>query len=81
MLWVGGGALHAAAEILALAEKIGAPVVSFRGGRGIVDDRHPLGLDIAGRLSSCGRRPTCWSAFGTRLEVPTGRWGAIRRPA
>ena len=34
MIWVGGGALHAAAEIRALAERIGAPVVSFRSGRG-----------------------------------------------
>ncbi len=74
MLWVGGGAQHAPAEILALAERIGAPVVSFRGGRGIVDDRHPLGLTIP-----AGYR--LWPetdllvAFGTRLEVPTGRWG------
>ena len=76
MLWVGGGALHAAAEIRALAERIGAPVVSFRGGRGIVDDRHPLGLTIP-----VGYR--LWPetdllvAFGTRLEVPTTRWGAM----
>jgi acetolactate synthase-1/2/3 large subunit len=76
MLWVGGGALHAAAEIRALAERIGAPVVSFRGGRGIIDDRHPLGLTIP-----AGYR--LWPetdllvGFGTRLEVPTGRWGKL----
>ncbi|MEA2744913.1 MAG: acetolactate synthase large subunit [Acetobacteraceae bacterium] len=76
MLWVGGGALHAAGEILALAERIGAPVVSFRGGRGIIDDRHPLGLTIP-----AGYR--LWPetdllvGFGTRLEVPTGRWGKM----
>jgi acetolactate synthase-1/2/3 large subunit len=76
MLWVGGGALHAPAEILALAERIGAPVVSFRGGRGIVDDRHPLGLTIP-----AGYR--LWPetdllvAFGTRLDVPTARWGKM----
>ena len=76
MLWVGGGALHAATEIRALAERIGAPVVSFRGGRGISDDRHPLGLTIP-----AGYR--LWNetdllvAFGTRLEVPTSRWGAM----
>src|SRR5690606_32256003 len=34
MLWVGGGALDAGPEIRALAEKIGAPVVRYRGGRG-----------------------------------------------
>ena len=59
MLWVGGGALHAAPEIRALAEKIGAPVVSFRNGRGIVDDRHPLGLTIACGLPAVAARPTC----------------------
>ncbi len=30
MIWVGGGAVDAGPEVLALAEKIGAPVVSFR---------------------------------------------------
>ncbi len=76
MIWVGGGALHASAEIRALAERTGAPVVSFRGGRGIVDDRHPLGLTIP-----AGYR--LWPdtdllvAFGTRLDVPTARWGTM----
>jgi acetolactate synthase-1/2/3 large subunit len=73
MLWVGGGAVHASAEILALAERLGAPVVSFRAGRGIVDDRHPLGLTVASAY-------TLWPetdllvGFGTRLDVPLGRW-------
>ena len=76
MLWVGGGAQHASAEILALAEKLGAPVVSFRGGRGIVDDRHPLGLTVA-----AGYR--LWPetdlliGIGTRLDVPLSRWGTL----
>ena len=76
MLWVGGGASHAGHEIRALAERIGAPVVSFRGGRGIVDDRHPLGLTVP-----AGYR--LWPetdllvAFGTRLDVPTTRWGPM----
>jgi acetolactate synthase I/II/III large subunit len=76
MLWVGGGALHAPAEILALAERIGAPVVSFRGGRGIVDDRHPLGLTIASAYKLWPQTDLL-VAFGTRLEVPTLRWGAM----
>ena len=37
MIWVGGGAVDAGPDILALAEKIGAPVVSFRMGKGVVD--------------------------------------------
>jgi acetolactate synthase I/II/III large subunit len=76
MLWVGGGALHASDEIRALAERIGAPVVSFRGGRGIVDDRHPLGLSIAAAYKLWPQTDLI-VAFGTRLEVPTSRWGAI----
>ncbi len=34
MIWVGGGALHAGAEVKALAEKIGAPVVCSAAGGG-----------------------------------------------
>jgi len=76
MIWVGGGALHAAPEIRALAEKIGAPVVSFRTGRGIVDDRHPLGLTIAAAYKLWPQTDLLL-ALGTRLEVPTLRWGAM----
>jgi acetolactate synthase-1/2/3 large subunit len=76
MLWVGGGALHAAAEINALAERIGAPVVSFRGGRGIVDDRNPLGLTIPAAYRLWPQTDLL-VAFGTRLEVPTSRWGRL----
>lgn len=75
MLWVGGGALEAAPEILALAERIGAPVVSFRNGRGIVDDRHRLGLTIAAAYRLWPETDVL-VAFGTRLEVPTSRWGS-----
>ena len=73
MLWVGGGAIGAAAPIKALAERIGAPVVAFRNGRGILDDDHPLSLNVA-----AGYR--LWPetdlliGFGTKLETPMGRW-------
>ncbi len=76
MLWVGGGALHAGREILALAERIGAPVVSFRGGRGIVDDRHPLGLTIPAGYRLWPQTDLL-VGFGTRLDVPTSRWGSL----
>lgn len=76
MIWVGGGAQHASAEIRALAERIGAPVASFRTGRGIVDDRHPLGLSVpaAHRLWP---ETDLLVAFGTRLEIPLLRWGPL----
>ena len=76
MIWIGGGALHARAEILALAEKIGAPVVSFRGGRGVVDDRHPLGLTVPAALKLWATTDLL-IGIGTRLDVPVGRWGGL----
>jgi len=76
MIWVGGGAQNASAEIRALAERIGAPVVAFRGGRGVMDDRHPLGLTIASAYKLWPETDLL-IAFGTRLEVPTMRWGAM----
>ena len=47
MIFVGTGAIHAADEILELAELIDAPVVAFRSGRGIVSNAHELGLTMA----------------------------------
>src|SRR5579872_2060426 len=38
MILVGSGAIHAAEEVLELAEMIDAPVVAFRSGRGIVSN-------------------------------------------
>jgi acetolactate synthase I/II/III large subunit len=76
MIWVGGGALGASAEIRVLAEKIGAPVVSFRGGKGVVDDRHPLGLTIPVGYKLWPETDLL-IGFGTRLDVPTARWGKM----
>src|SRR5262249_56420936 len=42
VIFVGGGALDAAAEVRELAERLGAPVVAYRRGKGVLDDRHPL---------------------------------------
>ncbi|MGH8150727.1 MAG: thiamine pyrophosphate-dependent enzyme [Steroidobacteraceae bacterium] len=73
MIFVGGGAFGAASELAALAERIDAPVVAFRSGRGIVSNAHPLGLTIAEayRLWS---RTDLMIGIGTRLEVPYWRW-------
>ncbi len=76
MIWVGAGAMDAGPEIRQLAERIGAPVVRYRGGRGILDDRHPLSLTVP-----AGYRlwPTTdlLIGFGTRLDVPVARWGRV----
>ena len=58
VIFVGGGALDAAAEVRALAERLTAPVVSYRRGRGVLDDRHPTQPFAAGRACALedGRR-------------------------
>ncbi|WP_217564370.1 hypothetical protein [Octadecabacter antarcticus] len=42
-------ALTVRAQIIALAEKIGAPVVTTFKAKGLVPDRHPLGGGVLGR--------------------------------
>ncbi len=74
MVFVGGGALEAGAEILDLAELMGAPVVAFRSGRGVVDDDHALGLTIAA-AHRLWPETDLVLGIGTRLEVPGWRWG------
>lgn len=52
VIFAGGGALAAGvpAALLALAERIGAPVVTGENGRGAIPDAHPLALNmLAGR--------------------------------
>jgi len=73
MIWVGGGAVEAGAEILELAEKIGAPVVSFRMGKGVVDSRHPLSLNTVGGFE-LWEKTDLLIGIGTRLDVPIARW-------
>ncbi|HET9389153.1 MAG TPA: thiamine pyrophosphate-dependent enzyme [Steroidobacteraceae bacterium] len=73
MIFVGSGAQGASVEVMALAEAIGAPVVSFRGGRGVMPDDHPLGYTIA-----AGQR--LWPqtdlalVIGSRFELLDMRW-------
>ncbi|GAA5025320.1 thiamine pyrophosphate-binding protein [Streptomyces siamensis] len=46
-LVLGGGARGASASVLALAERLGAPVVTTANGKGIVPERHPLSLGVS----------------------------------
>lgn len=73
MIWIGGGAVDAGPEILALAEKIGAPVVSFRMGKGVVDSRHPLSLNTVGGFELWDKTDLL-IGIGTRLDTPIARW-------
>ena len=50
MLLVGGGARHAGAAVQALAETLGAPVVTTCNGKGVLDEAHPLAVGAQIRL-------------------------------
>lgn len=74
VIFVGAGAIEAAEEVREIAEMLQAPVVSHRGGRGIVSDRHYLSQTFP-----AGHR--LWPeadivlAVGTRLKYPRMHWG------
>ncbi|AXT84156.1 acetolactate synthase [Aeromicrobium sp. A1-2] len=51
---VGGGARAASAEVLALAEKLGASVVTTTNGKGILPEDHRLSLGAGAHLASVG---------------------------
>lgn len=52
---VGAGALHARTEVLALAERMAAPIVKTLPGKAVVPDDHPL---TTGGLGLLGTRPS-----------------------
>lgn len=73
MIMVGSGARHAADQIRALAEKLQAPVVSLRGGRGIIPDDDPFGFTSAEGFERWADTDALL-AVGTRQELVWFRW-------
>jgi acetolactate synthase-1/2/3 large subunit len=73
MIFVGSGALDASEALTALAETLGAPVVSFRGGRGVVSDAHPLGFTVAAGARLWERTDVAL-VIGSRFELLDIRW-------
>jgi acetolactate synthase I/II/III large subunit len=74
MIYVGSGAAAASAEVLAVAERLQAPVVTYTGGKGIVSDRHYLAQNLlAGH--NLWRTTDVVLAVGTRFNQPQTRWG------
>jgi acetolactate synthase-1/2/3 large subunit len=74
VIFVGGGALEAADEVRALAERLSAPVVAYRRGKGILDERHPLSHVLAGGHALWAKADVVL-AVGTRLQIPINAWG------
>lgn len=73
MIMVGSGAQRAAAEVLELAELLQAPVVPFRGGRGIVADDHYLGFTCASGFKRWSETDVL-VGIGSRMELQWFRW-------
>ncbi|MET7331192.1 thiamine pyrophosphate-dependent enzyme [Nonomuraea sp. NPDC005650] len=73
MLMVGSGAFGAAAEVLELAERLQAPVVSYRSGRGIVPGDHYLGFTCAEGFERWHETDVL-VGIGSRLELLWYRW-------
>ncbi len=51
LVCVGGGAVDASAEVRALAERLGAPVLSSHAGKGVIPSGHPLNAGSAMHLA------------------------------
>lgn len=73
MIMVGSGAQAAHAEVLELAELLQAPVVAWRGGRGVVADDHPLGMTCAAGFERWADTDVLLG-IGSRLELHWQRW-------
>ncbi|SDR34426.1 acetolactate synthase-1/2/3 large subunit [Rhizobiales bacterium GAS113] len=74
VIFVGGGAIEAQAELRRLAEHLGAPVVANRHGRGILDDRHALSHTLPGG-HAMWKECDVVLAVGTRFQVQPTSWG------
>jgi acetolactate synthase-1/2/3 large subunit len=74
VIFVGGGALDASAEVRALAERLSAPVVGFRRGKGVLDNRHVLSHALPGGHALWAKTDVVL-AVGTRMFLPLSGWG------
>ena len=74
LIYIGSGCVEAGPEVLAIAERLQAPVTTYTGGKGIVSDRHYLAQNLlAGH--ELWRGTDVVLAVGTRFNQPQTRWG------
>ncbi|GIH68093.1 thiamine pyrophosphate-binding protein [Sphaerimonospora thailandensis] len=80
LIWAGGGVVSAgaSAELVRLAEALGAPVVTSREGRGAIPEDHELALGAfptVAPLRDFVESADCVLAVGTRFQMyPTDCW-------
>jgi acetolactate synthase-1/2/3 large subunit len=86
LLWIGGGCNSpgAAAEVLQLAEQLGAPVVSSLNGRGVVPHDHPLYVGCQTHLPpfrALFAEADLVLAIGTRFQALASQYWRLPMPA
>ncbi len=74
LIVAGGGALNAGAALLRVAEQLGAPVSTFRRGRGVIPTTHPLAVSFT-EGHRFWREADVVLAVGTRLYWQQSVWG------
>jgi acetolactate synthase-1/2/3 large subunit len=74
LIFVGGGALNASAEVTRLAEMLQAPVFSFRTGNGVVSSRHYLSHSLFTAHELWAKADVA-IGIGTRMSSPQSIWG------
>lgn len=74
LIVIGSGALDAGDELLAVAERLQAPVVAKRKGKGVIDARHYLSQNLPAGHRLWGETDAVL-AVGTRLKMPLTMWG------
>ena len=77
LIVAGGGAQDASAEITQLAHILQAPVLSYRRGRGVLDDRDPLSVNLPLGHELWAEADVVL-AIGTHLHMPLLQWGVDR---
>lgn len=74
MIVIGSGVLHAAPELLAVAERLQAPVVAKRKGKGVIPADHYLSQNLPAGHRLWGQADAVLG-IGTRLKMPLTMWG------
>jgi len=81
VILAGGGAVRAGADVTALAERLGAPVVTTLNGRGVVPESHPLAVGATLRLKAAHalvNDADVLLVLGSKVGEAELWWGPVR---
>ncbi|MGB1238509.1 MAG: thiamine pyrophosphate-dependent enzyme [Pseudomonadales bacterium] len=79
MIFVGSGAQGVSPEITELAERLQAPVIGYRTGKGILDARHYLSLQQPAAKDYWMKADVVLTV-GTNMRVPAQKWAKKHMP-